>query len=167
MLHGQDGDACFKAAGAAEEVAGHGFGGADQKLVVGGALAEDVLDGLGLQGVAEGCRGGVSVDVVDLVGRDACDLERVLHGAEAAFAFGSHAGHVEGVGRHAVADDFGEDLCTASLGELKLFEDEDACAFADDEAVAILVEGAAGVLGIFVAGGEGLHGGEASRRPEG
>ncbi len=166
VLHGQDGDAGFQAAGAAEEVAGHGLGGADQKLVIDGALAEDVLDGLGLEGVAEGRGGGVGVDVVDLVGRDAGDFERVLHGAAAAFAFGGHAGHVEGVGGHAVADDFGEDLCAAGLGELQLFEDEDAGAFADHEAVAILVEGAAGVGGVFVAGGEGLHGGEASRRPE-
>ena len=84
------------------------------------------------------------------------------HGAEAAFALGSHAGHVEGVGGHAVADDLGENLCAAGLGELQLFHDEDAGAFADDEAVAVLVEGAAGVFGIVVAGGEGLHGGESA-----
>ena len=111
-----------------------------------------------------GVRGGVGVDVVDLVGRDAGDLEGGVHGAEAAFAFGGHAGHVEGVGGHAVADDFGEDLCAAGFGELELFEDEDAGAFADDEAVAVLVEGAAGVGGVVVAGGESLHGGEACRR---
>ena len=89
-------------------------------------------------------------------------LRACCHGAEAAFAFGGHAGHVEGVGGHAVADDLGEDLCAAGLGELELFEDEDAGAFADDEAVAVLVEGAAGVGGVVVAGGEGLHGGEAA-----
>ena len=53
LEHGHDGDAGFQAAGSAEEVAGHGLGGADEKSVVQGALAEDVLDGLGLQGVAE------------------------------------------------------------------------------------------------------------------
>ena len=109
------------------------------------ALAEDVLDGLRFQCVAEGSRGGVGVDVVDFVGRDACDLEGGVHGAEAAFALGGHAGHVEGIGGHAVADDLGENLCAACFGELELFDDEDARAFADDEAVAILVEGTAGV----------------------
>ncbi len=103
----------------------------------------------------------MGVEVVDLIGLDACDPEGVLHGAIAAFSFGSHAGHVEGVGGETVADDFGEDLCAAGFGELKLFEDEDACAFADDEAVTILVEGTGGVLGVVVAGGECAHGSEA------
>ncbi len=61
----------------------------------------------------------------------------MLHGAGAPFAFGGHAGHVEGVGGEAVADDFGEDLCAAGFGELELLEDEDACAFSDDEAVTV------------------------------
>ncbi len=68
---------------------------------------------------------------------------------------------MEGVGGETVADNFGEDLCPAGFGELELFEDEDACAFADDEAVAILVEGAGGVGGVVIAGGERAHGGEA------
>ena len=73
--HGHDGDAGFEAAGAAEQVAGHGLGGADEERVVEGALAEDVFDGLGLKRVAERGGGGVGVDVVDLVGGDAGDLE--------------------------------------------------------------------------------------------
>jgi len=129
--------------------------------VISGMFAEDAFDGLRFEGVAERGAGGVSVDVVDLVGRDAGYLERVSHGTGAAFAFGGHTGHVEGVGGEAVADDFGEDLCAACLGELEIFEDEDACAFADDEAVAVLVEGAGGVLGVVVAGGECAHGGKA------
>ena len=68
-------------------------------------------------------------------------LRAAVHSAEAAFAFGGHAGHVEGVGGHAVADDLGEDLGAASLGELELFHDEDAGAFAEDESVTVLVPG--------------------------
>ena len=79
-------------------------------------------------------------------------------------AVGRDAGHVIGVGAHAVADDLGEDVCAAGLGELELFEDEDAGAFADDEAVAVLVEGAAGAGGLVVARGEGAHGGESADR---
>ena len=142
-------------------MAGHGFGGADEELVAEGVFAEEVFNGLGLERVTERRRGGVRVEVVDLLGRDAGDLEGVLHGAVAAFAFGSHAGHVEGIGRQAVADDFGEDLCAAGFGELQIFEDEDSGAFADDEAVTILVEGARGVGGVVIAGGERTHGGEA------
>ena len=53
-----------------------------------------------------------------------------------------------------------EDVCAAGPGELEFFEDEDAGALADHEAVAVFVEGAAGVGGVVVAGGERLHGGE-------
>ena len=74
---------------------------------------------------------------------------------------------MEGVGAHAVADDFTENLRAACLGELQLFQDEDARAFADHKAVAILVQGAAGVVGIIVAGGEGLHGGESAHTQRG
>jgi len=79
VLHGEDGDAGFKAASAAEEVAGHGFGGADQEFAACCVLAEDVLDCFGLEGVAERRRGGMGVDVVDLVRFKACDLQGVLH----------------------------------------------------------------------------------------
>src|SRR5208282_411246 len=44
----------------------------------------------------------------------------------------------------------------------QFFEDEDACAFAHDEAVAVSVPGAAGAGGVVVAGGEGAHGGESA-----
>ena len=60
---------------------------------------------------------------------------------------------MEGVGAHAVTDDLGEDLCPSRLGELQLFEDEDACTLADDKAIAVFVEGPAGVFGIVVTGG--------------
>ena len=84
------------------------------------------------------------------------------HGAEATFAFGSHAGDVVGVGAHAVADDLGKNLCTARLGELEFFKNENSGAFADDKSVAVLVERTAGVFGIVVARGERAHGGESS-----
>src|SRR5580704_6072084 len=53
LLHRDDGDGCFQAACATEEVASHGLGGADRKRVIQRALTEDVLDGLGLECVAE------------------------------------------------------------------------------------------------------------------
>src|SRR5258705_7533694 len=41
LEHRHDGDAGFETAGAAEEVAGHGLGGADEKLVAEGVFAEE------------------------------------------------------------------------------------------------------------------------------
>ena len=66
------------------------------------------------------------------------------------------------VGREAVAENLSQDLCAACLRGLKLFEDQYASAFSDHEAVAILVKGAAGVLGVVVARRERSHRGEPS-----
>ena len=63
IAQGEDGDAGFQAAGAAEQMAGHGFGGADRDL----ALAKKVADGVGLQRVADGRGRSVGVDVIDFV----------------------------------------------------------------------------------------------------
>src|SRR5208337_4434122 len=109
---------------------------------------------------ADGRGCAVSVDVADYAGRDAGVAHGVAHDAESAFMFGSGLGHVVGVGGHAVADDFGEDGRAALASVLQLFEDHDARAFAHDEAVASLIPGAAGSLGLVVAGGKRAHGGE-------
>src|SRR6202012_5949869 len=78
-----------------------------------------------------------------------------------------HACHVKGVGGEAVTDDLSEDLCAACLGELEVFEDEDACAFADDKSVPVLVEGKRGVGGIVIARRERTHGSETSNTERG
>ena len=67
-----------------------------------------------------------------------------------------------GVAGHAIADDFGDDIRAAALGEFERFENQHAGAFADDEAVALGVEGAAGALGFVIARGERAHGGESA-----
>ena len=50
VLEGEDGDAGFEASGAAEKMAGHGFGGADGDF----SLAKEIANGLGFEGVADG-----------------------------------------------------------------------------------------------------------------
>ena len=65
---------------------------------------------------------------------------------------------VVGICAHACAGNFAIDLCAACLGVFKFFEHENTCAFAHDETVAALAEGAAGALRIVVAGGESVHG---------
>ena len=86
----------------------------------------------------------------------------VAHDAESAFMFGSGLGHVIGVGGHAITNQLGEDGSVAAASVFEFFENEDACAFAHDEAVTIFVPGAAGAGGIVVAGGKGAHGGESA-----
>ena len=75
---------------------------------------------------------------------------------------GGGLGHVIGVGGHAVADDFGEDGRAAAAGMFEFFENHDAGAFAHDEAVAVLVPGTAGAIGVVIAGGKRAHGGESA-----
>ena len=48
-----------------------------------------------------------------------------------------------------------------ALGDVQFFQDDDAAAFAQHEAVAARVEGAGGVFGVVVAAGHGAHVGEA------
>jgi len=63
----------LNAAGAAEQVTGHGFGRADSDLA--GAIAECLLDGAGFGGVVAGGAGAVGVDVADLLGGNTAVFE--------------------------------------------------------------------------------------------
>ena len=86
----------------------------------------------------------------------------------AAIAVLGGRGDVIGVARQAVADHFGVDLRAARLGVLVFLEHDDAGALAHDEAVAVLVIGARGLLGRVVeAGGQRAAGGEAGDAPAG
>ena len=90
-------------------------------------------------------------------------LQRIGHAAEGAIAIGGRCCHVIGIARHAIADDFGIDLGAARLGMLELLEHDDAGTFAHHEAVAVLVIGARGLLGIIVElGGQRLARDEAA-----
>ena len=113
--------------------------------------AEDLLDGPRLGHVAELGAGAVGVDVVDVVGIEPGVLEGQLHGHGRAGAFGMRGGDVVGVGRAAGAEQLGVDRRAALAGVLELFEDEDAGPFAEDEAVAVLVERPAGARRVVVA----------------
>src|SRR5580704_15307651 len=154
----EDADAGFEAAGAAEQVAGHGFRGADGNFF--GAVAEDAFERGGFDGVADGSGGAVSVDVADVVGGDAGIFQGGVRDAIAAVAAFGGLSDVVGVTGHTVADNFGENIRAAFLGDFEGFENHDAGAFADDEAVAVGFEGAAGVFRVFIVRGQGAHGGK-------
>ena len=67
----------------------------------------------------------MSVQVADDAGVELGVAEGVAHDAESAFVLGSGLGHVIGVGRHAVADDLGEDRSAAAAGVLEFFENHE------------------------------------------
>ena len=104
----------------------------------------------------------MGVDVIDRRGVKTSILQGVAHDAVSAFAVFGGRGDVIRVARHSVADDLGENRRAAALGEFQLFENQDAGAFADDEAVAVLVPGAGGLRGLVVALREGAHGGKSA-----
>ena len=54
---------------------------------------------------------------------------------------------VVGVAAHAVANDLGQNRGAAAFRELQIFQDQDAGAFANDEAVAVFIPRTAGLLG--------------------
>jgi len=123
-------------------MAGHGLGGAYWNL-----LSKQISDGVGFESVADGGGGAVGVEVADDAGVEIGVAEGVAHDAESAFVLGSGLGHVIGIGGHAVANDFGEDGRAAALGVFEFFENQDAGAFAHDEAVTVFVPGTAGAGG--------------------
>src|SRR5579884_780145 len=159
---GLDGNACFQSASSAEQVPGHGFGGADEQLAAGGVLAEEILQCRAFEYVSHRSGSGVGVDVIHLMRLDMGAVQRVLHGTVAALAFRGHAGDVVGIGAHAVADNFGKYLRSARFGELQVLQNEDASAFADNKTIAVFVKGTAGTLRLIIARGKGAHRGESA-----
>ena len=73
-------------------------------------------------------------------------LQGELHGLGGADALRVRRGDVVRVGRAAAAEHLGVDAGAALLGVFEFFEDDDAGALAEDEAVAVLVERPAGAL---------------------
>ena len=141
----------LRPAGAAEQVADHRLG--RRYLEPVGVLAEHALDGGGLDRVVERGGGAVGVDVVHLVRRQAGGTDRHAHGRLRAQPFGVGGGEVKRVAGGAVAGQLGVGPGPAGGGVLGRFQHQDAGPFAENEAVAILVERPAGVLGIVVEAG--------------
>ena len=150
FLNSLDAEHGFHSTGGTEQVAGHRLGGRDVELV--GVVAEYVNDGFHLRHVADGGRGAVHVDVVDVLRLHAGILESVLHREDGAETFGVGGGEVVSVGAHAAAGHFGVNLSSAGKCVLEFFKDEHGRAFAHHESVAALREGARCGFGRVVAG---------------
>ena len=102
-------------------------------------------------------RRSVSVDVIDLVRFNARVLECVRHYSNRAVAVLGRLRDMKCIARHSVAGDFSVDLSASRFCMLELFENQNACAFTDNEAVSINVERTARVFGIVIARRQGSH----------
>src|SRR5438552_3874634 len=121
------------------------------------SLAKNLFDRLSLADVAETGGSGVSVDVIDVAGRDLCVIERQLHGARGASAVFRRRGHVMGVRRKSVARELAVDFRAALLRVFELFYNGNARAFADDETVPVAIERAGRARGFVVSLAERFH----------
>ena len=123
-------------------------------------LAEHALDRRGLNAIVVRRRGAVRVDVVNLIGTDTGRRDRRVHHAEGAIAVLRWRGHVIRVTGHAIADHLGVNRRAAALGELEFLEHHHAGAFAQHEAVAVLLERTARARRIVVARRQGAQRGK-------
>ena len=160
IAQGQHRDSGLQAARAAQQMAGHGFGGADGELI--SVLAKDALERGGFNTVAHFGGGAVRIHIVDLFGFNAGVLNRQAHHAERSIAVYRRAGDVIGIAAHAITDDFGQDVRTAPPGMLELFEHQNARALAHHESIALDIPGTRGFLGFIIALRKRAHGGESA-----
>ena len=147
-------------------MARHGFGGADNGLV--GMCTQGRLDRVGFVDVAQRSGRAMRIQVIHLVGIDACIAQGAEHGTAGAIHVGGR--HVARIRTHAKATEFGVNLGATGLGVFVLFQHHHAGTFAQHKTIAVLVPGAGGGLGVIVAGGQGTHGGKttnAQRRHRG
>src|SRR5689334_13499702 len=112
-------------------MASHGLGRAYRDA----ALAKEVSYGMGFEHVANRRRGAVGVDVANFRGLEFRVVQSILHHAKSAFMFRSRLRDVVGVSAHAVTYQLGENRRAPALGELKVFQNQDARAFPNDKAV--------------------------------
>ena len=124
-------------------MAGHALGAAHQSAFAG----KKTVNRYRLIHVALQCRSCMGVDIVYVVGLDACVVEGACHRYNASSVTGLR--NAAAIAREAVTHDFGEDGCSASHSVVIVFEHECCRAAARDESVAVAVKWARG-LGGFV-----------------
>src|SRR5579871_4404465 len=112
---------------------------------------------MSLERVTDRSRRAMRVHIADGLGAYFGIANSIAHHAESAFVFRSGLRDVIGVGRHAIANDFRNDGSSAPPGMLKLLKNKNACAFADDKAIAPLIPRATGLLWIIIARGKRAH----------
>src|SRR5258708_29746544 len=104
-------------------------------------IAKHTLHRTKLNLVAEWRRGAMGVDIVDVLDIHLGPLQGSPHRAIAAIAILGGCRDVMSITAEAITDDLGINLGTALLGVLVFFQNDDAGAFAHDEAVTALIPG--------------------------
>ena len=107
--------------------------------------------------IAQQRAGAVGVDIVDIGWVDLGVVDCLLHGARCADSFFVRLRDVRGVGAGSVADHLTIDSCSAAAGMFQFFEHEHPAPFGHHEAVAVAIEGPAGLLGLLVALAQSPH----------
>ena len=104
----------------------------------------------------------MSIDVLQVIGVDFRVPHRHLDTGRCSTALRVDVGDAIGIGGRAVAEDLAVDVSAARPGVFEFLEHQHAGTFAEHEAVAVQIEGAAGTSGIIIVGGEGCQQAEAS-----
>ena len=138
MHEGEGTDDGFGGACGGEGVAGDGFGGGDGDFS--GMGTEAGFDGADFGEVADRVGGSVAIDVVDGIGVEPGFAEGFFDGADYSLAVGFWGHGVESFAASAVAEEFGIDSGVATEGVAEFFEDDIGGAFAHDKAVALAIE---------------------------
>jgi hypothetical protein len=81
------------------------------------------------------------VDVINFLGSYSGILNRLLHHSNRTRTRIIGHRYVIRVSCHAIPHEFGIDACTATPGKLQLFQDHDAGAFTNYEAIAVAFKG--------------------------
>ena len=155
VFDGQRANGHFHRARRAEHVAGRALRRADSDFFR--VFTKNRFNGLRFGDVALRRGGAVGVDVGNIVEIQPAAAERHFHAARRAFAAGRRRGEVMRVGGVAIANDFAINFRAAFLRVLHFLQHDNSRAFTHDKAVAVLVERARGMLGVVVAGAQGLH----------
>ncbi len=158
-MHGQHAEDAFNAARAAQQMAGHGFGGIDHCFLR--MIPKSHLDGVGLIQVAQrrGC--AVRVDIADLVGIDTRVLERHLHRAPRPVYIGRS--HMVGIAAHAKTSHFSINFGTACFGVFVFFQHQNTGAFAQNKTFTVFVPRTRSRLRVVITGAERSGGGKTTQ----
>src|SRR3954466_15558772 len=113
-------------------------------------LAKGAFDGECLRPVAKtgGCP--VRIDVLDVCCGDPGVAQRVSHHTITAIAIVWRGSYVMGIAAHSRADNLRQDASAALFSVLQFFENQNACAFADNESVPALVPWTTGLLRFII-----------------
>ncbi|KAK4044941.1 hypothetical protein OUZ56_032347 [Daphnia magna] len=109
------------------------------------AIAKDLVHDLRFRLIIRLCSGPVGVHEIDVGGREAAPRNRLAHRADGAGRIGVGTGDVVGVAGDADRTNFSDNIGISANGVGLALEHNDPGPFADDEPLAVLVEGLAAV----------------------